>query len=342
MADTADPGGLVHRAIYAAHLTSLVARWGVTPEQLLAGTGISPAALEDPDGTVAGEGMTRLILRALQLTGEPGLGYYQGLHVKLSAHGQVGLAAMTQATLEQAMQVAERYFPLRAQHLALRSHLEGEEAMLELVEQVPLGPVRGFWLEVMVTSFVQMGKALLGRPLVGRVELSIDEPAHFQGFAHLWPGPVRFGCPHNRLIFPRSLLSEPLQMADTFASEKALLECERELSTLGETSSLLASVRRQMMAMARGFPSASELARKRHVSLRTLKRHLAAHGTSFQQLLDELRRDRALALLEDPTQSIATIADLLGYADASNFNRAFRRWMGVAPTEWRESRAGRG
>ena len=112
-----------------------------------------------------------------------------------------------------------------------------------------------------------------------------------------------------------------------------------ELDVLSpEYPALLASVRRQMMSRPIGFPTLTELADRRHVSPRTLKRQLAAHGTSFQHLLDELRRDRALALLEDDGIAIDRIAELLGYADPSNFNRAFRRWMGTSPSEWRAKR----
>ncbi|MBC7172327.1 MAG: AraC family transcriptional regulator ligand-binding domain-containing protein, partial [Polyangiaceae bacterium] len=280
-----------HRAIYAAHLVGLVARWGVSRDELLEGTGISPGDLEDLDGSVSDAAMARLALRAIELTGEPGLGFYQGLYVKLSAHGAVGLAAMTSATLEDAVRVAERFFPLRAQHISVELRVEGDEAILEFIESVSLGRFRGFVLEATITSFVQMAKAMVGTPLAGRVEIAIPEPPHFQGFAHLWPGPVRFGCAHSRIIFSKSLLEAPLEMADTFASQRALAECEHELARLGETSSLLASVRRQMMSMPRGFPSVTELAKKRHVSPRTLKRQLADHGTSYQSLLDELRRD---------------------------------------------------
>jgi AraC-like DNA-binding protein len=328
----------VHRAIYAAHLASVAKRWGVTQEALLAGTGLTQACLDDPDATIPGSAMRAMAERALELTGEPGLGFYVGLYVKLSAHGSVGLAAMTSATLEDALRIAERFSAIRGQHIALELTIGEEEAALTFHEMAPLGKTRRFVLETMITSFVQMAKTMLGRRPPGRVEVAMPEPDHFQGFAHLWPGPVRFGCAETRLLIPAGLLATPLEMADDFASKRALAECEQELARLGETSSLLASVRRQMMSMPRGFPSATELAAMRHVSPRTLKRKLAAHGTSYQQLLDELRRDRALSLLDDETQSIARVAELLGYADPSNFNRAFRRWMGAAPSDWRARR----
>jgi AraC-like DNA-binding protein len=328
----------LHRAIYAAHLATVAGRWGVTQDTLLEGTGLSSAHLADPDATIPGSAMRALVERALELTGEPALGFYVGLYVKLSAHGSVGLAAMTSATLEDALRIAERFYALRGQHVALELVVGDEETALNFHETAPLGKSRVFVYEALITSFVQMAKTMLGRRPPGRVEVAIPEPDHFQGFAHLWPGPVRFGSAVTRLLLPTSLLATPLEMADAFASKRALAECEQELARLGETSTLLASVRRQMMSMPRGFPSSTELAKLRHVSPRTLKRSLAAHGTSYQQLLDELRRDRALALLDDESQTIGRIAELLGYADPSNFNRAFRRWMGVSPSDWRTKR----
>ncbi|NLY94402.1 MAG: AraC family transcriptional regulator [Myxococcales bacterium] len=333
-----EPDDTLHRAIYAAHLVAVAGRFGVSRDELLEGTGLRPGDLADPDATLKGTAMRALLERALDLTGEPGLGFYMGLYVKLSAHGSVGLAAMTSATLEDALRIAVRYAAIRAQHVELELTVDEAEAALVFHESAPLGRARGFVLESMITGFVQMGKAMLGRRPPGRVEVAMPEPPHFQGFAHLWPSPVRWGAPTTRLVFPRDLLATPLLMADAFASERALAECEQELARLGETSSFLASVRRQMMSLPRGFPSAEELAAARHVSLRTLKRKLAAHGTTYQALLDELRRDRAIALLDDPSASIAHVAELLGYADPSNFNRAFKRWMGVSPTEYRARR----
>lgn len=326
-------------AVYVAQLVQLVARWSVTPKQLLDGTGLSPEHLADPDLRLTHLTMRVVSENALRLTREPGLGFYYGLHLKLSSHGSVGFAAMTSATLREALLIAERFFGLRSEALSVRLTVEEESAIIEIVELVQFGALRAFSLETLVTALVQMGKMVLGtHALHGRVELAYPEPEHFQGFAQLWPGPARFRQPANRLIFPASLLDLPLQMADGIAMRQALEVCERELAMLKETSSLLASIRRQLKLWRSGYPSLTELAASRHVSSRTLKRQLAEHGTSYRQLVDELRRDRALDLLEDPLVTTEAIAEELGYSDASNFHRAFRRWMGASPTSWRETR----
>jgi AraC-like DNA-binding protein len=330
-------------SIYAAHVVQLAARWQVAPAVLLEETGIHEAELEDSHGRVSPLALRTLYLRAMELTREPGLGFYFGLQLKLSSHGMVGFAAMTSATLRDALRVAERFLALRAPFLSLHVVEQDEQAALELGSVFPDSDVREFVTETLFTALVQMARSVLGRPVQAMFELSYPEPSYFTGFAHLWPGPVRFGRPVSRICFAPALLDESLQMADAVAARQALTECERELGSLVETSSLLASVRRQLGGRERGYPSLTELARERHVSPRTMKRRLAEQGTSYQTLLDELRRDRALKLLESEGRTIEQIADQLGYSDAANFNRAFRRWLGRSPSAWREQhvRAGK-
>jgi len=88
-------------------------------------------------------------------------------------------------------------------------------------------------------------------------------------------------------------------------------------------------------ALARGTPTARQVAPALGISERTLARRLAAEDTSFGQILDDIRRDMALGYLEDPAISLAQIAFLLGYADQSAFSNAFRRWVGRSPSRFR-------
>lgn len=326
-------------SIYAAHLVQLVARWGITPEALVAGIDLDPAQLEQAQTRVSPLALRLLIERAIELTGEPGLGFYYGLQLKLSSHGSVGFAAMTSATLRDALSVAERFVALRAPVLALRIVSEERRAAIELSTLPVAHGLRVFLTEALVTALVQMARTVLGRNVEASFEIAYPEPSYASRFLHLWPGEVRFGREATRIWLPLSLLDESLQMADPVAARQALTECERDLTQLMEGGSLLTSVRRQLAARERGFPSLTELARERHVSPRTMKRRLAEHGTSYQKLLDELRRDRALALLLLPTHTIERIAEQLGYSDPANFNRAFRRWLGVSPSSYREQQA---
>lgn len=336
MGHTARRDAPEHIAIYAAHLVRLVSRWNISEEELLEGTGIVPADLADPSNRIPDASMSALVHRALALTGEPGLGFHLGLQVKLSAHGTVGFAAMTAATLGDAVAIADRFFALRAGHVELAHYVDGDRAVIELVERTPMGDLEVFVMESLLTGLAQIAQLLIGVPLHASIEMRYPEPKHFSGFAHLWPGPVRFSRPSNRLSFAASLLAMPLSLADEIASREAIARCEAELAALGETSSLLATVRKQIRNRNRGFLSLTELADLRGVSSRTLKRKLAEHGTSFQAILDELRRDRAIELLERPGYTVDRVAEELGYSDTANFRRAFQRWMGCSPSAWRK------
>lgn len=328
-------------SVYAAQMVQLAGRWGLAPAALLEGTGIEPALLDDAQARVSAYALHQLLERAIAQTAEPGFGFYYGLQLKLSSHGSVGFAAMTSATLGEALRVAERFVSLRAPLLSLRLEVEGAQAAIELPDVAVGGPVlRACLTEAIFTALVQMGRTILGRSFEASFELSYPEPAYFARFSHLWPGQVRFGRPVSRIVLSASMLDESLQMADPIAARQALRDCERELTTLLDDSSLLLSVRRQLDAREQGYPTLTELASARHVSPRTLKRRLAEHGTSYQKLLDDLRRERALKLLALETFPLERIAEQLGYSDRANFNRAFRRWLGTSPSRYRTQQRG--
>src|SRR5690606_9295259 len=153
-------------------VVSVARRFGVDQAALFDGSTLGPAILDDPDATIPGVAMRALVERALDLTGEPGRGFYVGLYVKLSAHGAGRLAAMTSATLEDALRIAERFYALRGQHVALELTIGEEESALTFHGMAPLGKVRGFVYESVITSFVQMAKTMLGRRPPGRVEVA--------------------------------------------------------------------------------------------------------------------------------------------------------------------------
>lgn len=326
-----------HLGVYAAHLARLVARWGVSTDALIRGTGVTTAMLEDPSSRIGDAAMHTITTRALALTKEPALGFHMGRAISITAHGSVGLAVMTSRTLGDALEVATRYFPLRTGHVELDFQLDGEFAIVELLPRGNLEGIEVFEFESVFSGLGHILGMLLDRPLQCTLDVRYEEPKHFRGYAHLFPGSARFGRSGHRIVFPRHQLDAPIRLADDFASREAIARCETELASLGETSSFLGVVRRQIRNRDRGFLSLDELAELRGVSSRTMKRNFARHGTTFQQVLDDLRRDRAIRRLEDEARTVEEVAIDLGYADVANFRRAFKRWMGVPPQEWRDA-----
>lgn len=323
--------------MHALHLAEVVARFQISPEELFAELGLSEEALAEPDGRLAIPVVERLLDRACALTGEPGLGFYLGLKMRISAHGSLGFAAMTSGTVREAIEVAVRFAPTRTNALSVQLHVDGNTASLVLEERASLGRAREAIVFALLTGIAQLGTTLTGRPLSGSLEFAFPEPDYFRRFEPILPGPMRFSQPSHRVVFEASILDWPLTLHDPAARKLAREQCERELDALGERGQLVSRVRTLLPRKERGYRSLEEVAKAIHVSPRTLKRQLAAHETSYSEILDELRRERATLLVRAGELSMDEIAYRLGYSDAANFIRAFRRWTGMTPKAFRDA-----
>jgi AraC-like DNA-binding protein len=324
-------------AVHALHLVQLCARWRVTGEQVLAGTGLTTEALGAPGARLPIATVIALVERARALTREPALGFHLGLQMRISWHGFVGFAAMASSTVKDALEIAARFAPTRTNALALRLELFGDTAALVIEERAPLGAAQDAIVLALVTGIWSIGNSLCGRVLEGAVELAFPEPDYYARFARMAPASLRFGQPQHRMIFDAKILAIALGERDPVAEQLAREQCERELAELGAADPL-AQVRALLPTDASGFRTLEQVAERMHVSARTLKRRLAEHGASFSALLDEARRDRATLMLRGGELGIDEIGTRLGYSDPANFARAFRRWTGVSPAAYRRRR----
>jgi AraC-like DNA-binding protein len=325
-------------AAHALHLADLVTRWGVTAEDLFAGTGLSVEGISDPRARLSIAALEQLAVRAAALTGEPGLGFCLGLQVPVSSYGFVGFAAMASPTLGDAIDVAVRFTPTRTSAFALRAQTDGGVASVVLEELSPLGAARELVVFSMLVGLHRAAESLTGKRTEGSADFALPEPAYAGRFQHLIHGGMRFGQPVHQLVFDAASLSLPVVMADPVALRLARDQCQRELDALGGGSAA-ARVRARMNEPGRevGTVSLDDTARALGLSARTLKRRLAGEGTDFTTLLDEQRRQRALLLLRSADLSVEEVARRVGYSDVANFTRAFRRWAGTTPTAYRRA-----
>jgi AraC-like DNA-binding protein len=324
-------------AVHALELAQVLTRWDVSPSDLFAGLGVSEATLSDPAARLPTTTFERLVERARKLSSEPGLGYLLGLQMRISIHGMLGMAAMTASTVREALAVAVRFAPTRTNALRLRLQEEGTTAAVGIDVVAPLGSAEDVVLLALIVGIWQIGNAVSGRALSGDAELTLPEPSYHQRFRGFAPGEVRFSQPANRIVFDRAILDLPLVMADPSAQKVALKQCEQALDALGQEGQFVSRVRSLLRnpgaegADGSTFRTLDEVAPLMSVSERTLKRRLAAFGTSYSELVDDERRDQAMLLIAAKDVSVDEIALRLGYSDAANFTRAFRRWTGKSP-----------
>ncbi|WP_394850148.1 AraC family transcriptional regulator [Pendulispora brunnea] len=311
-------------------------RWHVTPEELLSGLDLDTDFLSEPDARLSIAMMETLVERARALTGEPAIGFFLGLEMRISAHGFLGFAAMSASTLRDAIELAVQFAPTRTTALSLRLCVDGGVASLIVDERTDLGKARDAILIFILVGLWQVANALTGRELSGSADFAFAKPDYLIKAPHLM-SLVRFDQPSNQLLFDAAVLDLPLTMADPAALKLAREQLERALDALGTDGRIEARVRNLIPKKEGGFRSLEEIASELRFSPRTLKRKLAAQGVAYSSLLEEQQRDKALLLLRASDSSIEHVAEQLGYSDVANFTRAFRRWTGMTPAAYRRT-----
>jgi AraC-like DNA-binding protein len=329
-------------AAYAEQIVQLVQRWSVTPDDLLGGVGLTEGAVRDPLARLSMSTWVGLLERARALTGEPGLGFYLGLQKRISGYGYLGFAAMSASSLGEALEIVTRFSPTVTTSVSLRLRIEGRVAALVVEEHVDLESVRDIALISLLFGTRQIGKMLTGKDVHSDAELTIPQPAYYPRFEHLMPR-VRFDQSVSQVVFDAGSLDLPLVQADRSALELMRVQCERVLDSLGYQGDFVERVRKALWRNGSdGVCSLEAVAEKLAVSPRTLKRMLAAGGTSFSSLLDGERREKAIFLLKASRVPLDEIADRLGYSTPSNFGRAFHQWTGTTPAAYRRRPTGSG
>lgn len=319
---------------YVRNLVELIAEVGVDTRRLLSQVGLSEDEVYNPEPALRFEQFRRVMVGAREMTGDPALGLALGQQLTLTAHGLLGYAAISSADLGDALRLLERYFRTRTRLCVPRIEPSQEGVRFCLVESVPLGDIRETYLEVVVAAVVGGIRYLLGDRFQGVVlELPYAAPAHADRYRELLAMPVEFGAEVAALRLPKALLSERFTLSDPASRQMAAQKCEEELQRLEADQDWASRVRARLMQAEGMLPSLEQLACNFHVTSRTLRRYLNALGVSYRSLLEEVRMTKAMAYLQ-ANITVQQVASKLGYADPSNFARAFRKWTGHPPSHF--------
>ena len=187
---------------------------------------------------------------------------------------------------------------------------------------------------------MQLLTAMTGQELPQ--QLKIEWPFDAPAWAHEYQRIAQhnsFGFSQLRVVLGSTLVNSPSLAADDEALQRLLRDCDLQLQRLQAGGTLAQRVRMQLQQSEGHMPTLQSMAAKENLTERTFMRHLQAEGTSFQQLLDEVRQERACWMLAHTDSTVEAIAYALGYEDASNFSRTFKRWCGQTPKDYRHLHA---
>ncbi|HSC85290.1 MAG TPA: AraC family transcriptional regulator [Pseudomonas sp.] len=310
---------------------------GQDSAELCRTAGLDPALLDDPNARYPLGATTRLWQLAVAASGDPALGLSTSRHVAPTTFHALGMAVMASGTLREVFERIVRYHQVVSDVLALELHDVGN--VCELHFRLPPGglPPAPEAIDAFAAIYVRTCRNRLGRdyaPLA--VHLRRPAPADPQPWLEVFRAPVYFAAPEDVLCFARDDLDRPLDDGnpELAAHNEAVLQ--KRLEAL-QPDTVVRRLRRALeQCLPNGEPSAEAIAHGLHLSLRSLQRHLSDEGSSYEQVLADTRHALALQHLSAADCSISEVAYLLGFADSSSFSRAFKRWSGQSPSQYRE------
>lgn len=323
-------------AIYLHLLAELLESIGINEQALLGKVGLDPARLSSMDLRVNQTQANEFVTRAVIESGEPGLGILLARELKLPLHGALGTAVMSSRTLSDVMNLVTRFLTLRAPYLSVDRRQQEGQALFVITSDLDAGSLNQFILDAVLYGFASMGEQLTGATVTGAGILRRGpEPGYFQRFSQTIPLPVTFNATEDAIVIPVNELDSDIRFSDAQLAASSEAQCEAALSELARDSGFASRVRRVIETSQPFPPRLARVAGTLFVSERTLKRRLQGENVSFQTLIDGVRLQRARELLANISMNLGQIADALGYADAANFTRAFKRWTNQSPSQYR-------
>ncbi|WP_342653250.1 AraC family transcriptional regulator [Pseudomonas sp. F3-2] len=323
-------------------LADAVRSFDQDPQPLLDQFGLDAARLSEPGARLSIPRYMRLGHAAIELTGKAGLGLRMG---RLSHFSQAGLAGITAAqapTVREAARTLIRFEPLYGSNYRGQSsfHEDSTGAWLRFYSISPYNGYNRFVVDSILSGWLQQLSTLSGSALQAeRLEIEFEAPTYAADYAGLSEQPVSFAAGANQLrLGLRELgLRNPDHVPSTW--RHLLHVCERELEQLTRTRGLRERITQMLGPLLNGGrePDLQEVAARLKLPSWTLRRKLAEEGTRFRAILNDTRRDLAMTYIRDTELAFGEIAYLLGFASAEAFQRAFKRWNGQTPGEFRRS-----
>ena len=318
-------------------LVSGLTAMGHDPKPLLALVGLDESTLHDPDSRVPMRVVMSLIARAVEATGDANLGLHLAEHTDVGSADVHFYAIVSSPTLGAAYERVCRYQRLIHETNLVELDMQGERVWLRHRRPGGLAAPR-HTAEFLLAVWVRAGRIATGTdwaPL--EVRFAHAEPEDVREHARFFRAPVHFACGENAFALPTALLETPCVRADPALLAVLDRYATDRLARAPQTNTLADRVRTTLAEQLVGTePGAARLAAQLKMSVRTLNRALAAEGTTYRALLDQLRHELAARHLADHRVSIAEVAFLLGFSELSSFYRAFKRWSGRTPVEFRQ------
>ncbi len=319
----------------AGLILSVLEEQGVARNQVLRGSGIRPVMLDSEDSFLSYHQMMSLIENALAVAKTPWLGLLVGSRENLGTWGVFGYAMMSCSTYREAAKIGFRFYRAAPSLLLLSAEEEADRLRIHMDSPTSLGKLLPFLVEETVTGICTVTSILVSHQVTPlEIHVTYPKPEYAEKYDEFFPCPIHYQQSSN--IFWCELPDDtPLQHSDPISARICRKLVDELLEKHTSEEDFLLEVRRILLRTPGRFPDMEAVAGELGMSSRTLRRKLGDLETTFQDILEDVRRNLALDYLQNSTLNLEEISTFLGYTEMTNFRRAFKQWTGKAPTAFR-------
>ena len=329
----------VYEPTKLAALFDVLVDQGCPRREILKNVNLTADEVHSPKSRISLADLMTAGKNAIRLSNDPHLPYRIGASIHISAYGMYGFAILCCPDFRKTMAFAEQYHAL-ATPLATIKFTEEEGFASWIIEPIPSAAadpqLYRFVTEMQIGIHISLMRDIMGAAFApDRINLAYPEARDFGLPANEIGCPLSFSSRTNQIIFRSTWLDQTANLGNRTTYPMVVALCNDLLQELKSRVGVAGEIRALLIRDIANPPTLAAIAKLLDVSDRSLRRQLREQGISFRGLLDELRMQIALKYLRTTRLANEDIALALGFSDAANFRRAFRRWTNKSPSEIR-------
>jgi AraC-like DNA-binding protein len=321
-------------------LAAELAAEGVSVRELFARTGVDTTQLENARTRISHRQRLAIYRNAKRLAKRSDIGLLAGARQRISDYGIYGYAMVSSRTFGDALLFSLDHVTMAGpavRQISFRIE-QGTTGILQSHGSEALGDLLPFAAEFWRSSMTALFSRVLEAPFPSRrMIFPFPAPVHWRNYERLFNCPVDFGADSMEWHFNASVLDLPCPNANPITAEICQQVCDVVMTERPGESDLIRKIRNGWLNSPKRVTSAADIASELGISLRTFHRRLAEEGISYQSIVDGMRQSLATELLENTHMDIDQIAERIGFAEATSFRKAFKKWTNRSPTEFRRS-----
>jgi AraC-like DNA-binding protein len=312
---------------------------GCEPEPILGSLSFKLSQFDDPDNELPFIPTSRLIARCVDVTGCEHFGLLMGMRAEPSSLGIAGFMLLTAHDVDTALHALKRHLDLHDQGGVLTLSTDGEFTALGYAVHLSGVSATAQIYDMSIVLACKIMRNLCGEDWnPAEVLLSRPPPQDPAPYDLFFKAPIRFNATGSAVVFPthwlqHKLPSHDLLLFDYLERKAAELHQDKKVDLINQLHRFV------RIALVTQDCTSSAAAQHLGIHERTLNRRLHDQGTTFRNVVNEVRYAMAQSFLANSEATNAEIALALGYTDATTFSHAFKRWSGMSPAQWRERQA---